>query len=762
MAQCTCTSPDGTQSTTYVFESAPYGGSMNCDVACRLWRWNHALSMAYPYGSPEREAKMDSCKMWLKECGSGPDFISLSEPRTECVAGDSVGAKLVVDQGHGMGQEVDVQLKVMRASDEIVDYAPNGTPRYKGVEGPLKTITNPNSPFYGQQVKTCMVNGFDSYVYQVTRYPSSSVDPIASTAWGDADLSSGDDVGQLAVPLFKFRKHGERITDPAASANYGLNPFYNPNAICSVEEYFEATGYDWTTMPHAGSNTCENKITHLFYTALGSGTGLHKSISDYEFACRMQMGELLPDTDFNEMYKRNFSENKMWMEWDAVAAECEAEDNPYDVNAYCALYHWNSGYDGGICTGYDLESNPLGSAWWSGTSNAYGGIQDADNPIYKEWLHDYLLNTLGIDAVADMSLDEVMQYHTNTTWSNFLSSPQAIEYGNWKKARMACVVTKMYEQYPDQFDWRGAFPPSNTQSGTIILPEEMVGTYDWFDENDVEYDGQVVLQTFSPTANEYGYEAIELPEGLVKLSYVEVPLAGQDEVAAFRGEVEVSEGINEARETLTDDTREAEGVFLPEDPEIEVLGAEQDLIDSIEQGQIAEEDLSLYFSEESAGQVAEMFEETPQEETPAEEPTDEETIFDDGEVDGEPTSDGDFDGMGEGEDDTFTGEETTEEDVTPEEEVEVEDEPVVIDEEEVDVEDEPVVIDEEYFPTIVEETAPIEAQSTIQPVAMEMEVDTASTAPKGLGEVLKSPVGQAVAVAGAVGLVTFLLMNRKK
>ena len=157
-----------------------------------------------------------------------------------------------------------------------------------------------------------------------------------------------------------------------------------------------------------------------------------------------------------------------------------------------------------------------------------------------------------------------------------------------------------------------------------------------------------------------------------------------------------------------------------------------------------------------------MFEETPQEETPAEEPTDEETIFDDGEVDGEPTSDGDFDGMGEGEDDTFTGEETTEEDVTPEEEVEVEDEPVVIDEEEVDVEDEPVVIDEEYFPTIVEETAPIEAQSTIQPVAMEMEVDTASTAPKGLGEVLKSPVGQAVAVAGAVGLVTFLLMNRKK
>jgi len=771
MAQCTCTSPDGTQSTTYVFESAPFGSSMNCDIACRFWRWNHAISQAYPYGSPEREAKMGSCKMWLKECGSGPDFISLSEPRTQCVAGDSVGAKLVVDHGHGMGQEVDVQLKVVRASDEVVDvveqnYGPD-IPQYAGVEGPLMTITNPNSPFYGQQVKTCMVNGFDSYVYQVSRYPSSSVDPIASTAWGDVDLSTGDNVGQIAVPLFKFRKHGENITDPSASANYGLNPFYDPNAICSVEDFFDISGYTWETIPELGAPLCEGKVRYIFFEGLGSGTDLYKSTADLEFACRMQMGELFPKKDFDEAYNENFSEQRMWQEYNDLSVECIEEEYPYDLDAYCALYH--SASDDGICTGYDVENNPLGTAWWSGTSNSYGGTINAFHPYYLTWLKGYLVNELGLSALADADPMTLGEYHTNTTWNNFQISDEAIAYGANKRKLTACVVSKLYEKYPDQFDWRGAFPPSNTQSGAILLPEEMVGTYDWFDSDDVLYEGQVVLQTFSPTSNEYGYEAVPMPEGLVKLEYYEVPLEGQEEVAQFRGEVAVSDDINEARETLTDDTREPEGIFLPEDAEIEVLGAEQDLIDSIEQGQISDDDLNKLFSDSSAEAVREMFDDVDGEadDTSTSDTTggtttqDDETIFDDGEVDGEPATEGEFDGMGDEEEDTFTGEETPEEDVTPEEEVEVEDEPVVIDEEVLTIGG--LEVNEENFPLLsTDYGTPVEAQSTIQPVAMEMDVETASTAPSSFKKVVQNPIVQAVAVAGVVGVIAFAFLNRKK
>ena len=610
MPQCTCTSPDGTQSTTYNFETAPYGAiAPDCDIACRYWAENSVYTRQYPYGSPERQAKMGSCKMWIRECGSGPNFISLSEPRTQCVAGDKVGAKLSVNHGHGMGQNVDISLDVLKASDEVVDvveqdYGPDIL-RYAGVEGPLKTITNPESPFYGQQVKTCMVNGFDRYVYQVTRHPSSEVDPIAQTPWGDVDVSTGPDVGQIAVPLFKFRKYLGNELKPDVGTDYALNPFYDPNAICSIEEYFEVSGLSWET---TGGTDCESKIRSIFFNEIGSGSNFYKSTADNELACRMQMGELLPKKDFNEMYNENFSEQKMWQEYDELATECIEEGIPYELDAYCALYHWNTANDGGICTGYDVENNPLGSAWWSSTSNSYGGSINPNHPYYLVWLKDYLVNDLGLSELADADPLDLGEYHNSSTWNNFLISEEAAEYSDNTKKITACVISKLYEKYPDEFDWRGAYPPSNVVSGQIFLPEEMVGTYDWFDEEDVDYDGEVVLQTNSPTSNDYGYEAVELPEGLVKLDYYEIPLAGQDVVAEFRGEVEVSDDINEARETLTDDMRQEEGVFLPDDQELEVMGAEDDLIDSVEQGQLDEEGLKSLFSDESAYAVADMFE----------------------------------------------------------------------------------------------------------------------------------------------------------
>ncbi len=758
MGVCTCTSPDGTESTTYEFESAPYGGFLNCDIACRYWNWNHAYSFAYPYGSAKREAKMGSCKMWVKECGSGPDWITLSEPRTQCVAGDSVGAKIAVNHGHSMGQYVDVSLKVLKASNEIVDvleqdYGPDIN-LYAGVEGPLKTITDPESSFYGQEVRTCLVNGFDSYVYNVARYPSSSVDPIAETAWGEADLSTGADVGQLAVPLFKFRKYLGQELDTSAGANYGLNPFYDPNAICSVEEFFDSTGFTWETLPTAGASLCEGKVRYLFFQGLGSDTGLTKSTSDLELACRMQMGELLPKKDFDEIYNETFSKNKMVYEYDELAVECLEEGIPYDINAYCALY------GGDICSDYDVENNPLGSAWWSGTSMGYGGTINAFNPYYLVWLKDYLVNDLGLTALADTDPMDLQEYHTNTTWSNFLVSQEGVEYFENKKKITSCVITKLYEKYPDEFDWRGAFPPSNVDSGNILLPEEMVGVYDWFDQDDVDFDGQVVLQTNSETSNEYGLEAVELPDGLVKLEYIEVPLNGQGVVAEFRGEVEVSGDINESRETLTDDVREPEGIFLPEDPEVEVIGAERDLIDSVEQGQLDEEDLKSLFSEESAIEVANMFENADGTE-PADSTdtsvTDEESIFDDGEVDGEPVSDDSFDGMGEPEDDSFESDTEANTPDSSDDTDEIQPADDSMSEDALPIGE--MEVTQENFPLIVEDLSnvPVAVQTGITPTPQ-----SASLAPEKAQDFFKQPVVQALAVASVVGVVAFLILKKSK
>ena len=134
----------------------------------------------------------------------------------------------------------------------------------------------------------------------------------------------------------------------------------------------------------------------------------------------------------------------------------------------------------------------------------------------------------------------------------------------------------------------------------------------------------MTAQTFSPTSNSYGYETLPLPEGVVKLPWYEVTPEGQAIVAEYRGEVEVQEGVNDARTSLTDDDREPEGVFLPDDPEIEVAGADNDLIESIEQGQIDDEQLKSLFSEESAEEVADMFEvvEGEPEDTQEEQPED--------------------------------------------------------------------------------------------------------------------------------------------
>ena len=432
------------------------------------------------------------------------------------------------------------------------------------------------------------------------------------------------------------------------------------------------------------------------------------------------------------------------------AVECLEEGVPYDLDAYCALYHWNTANDGGICTGYDVENNPLGSAWWSGTSVAYGGTLDAFNPYYLVWLKDYLVNDLGLTALADTDPMDLQEYHTNTTWSNFLVSEEGMEYGQNKKELTACVITKMYAEYPDQFDWRGAFPPSNTLSGRILLPEEMVGTYDWFDEDDVDFDGLVVLQTNSETANDYGYEEVEMPEGLVRLDYVEVPLEGMDIVAEYRGEVEVSDDINEARETLTDDTRQEEGVFLPDDQELEVMGAEDDLIDSVEEGQISDAELKLLFSDESAEQVANMFENIEGEEldeTTETSTTDEESIFDDGEVDGEAVSDDSFDGMGDPENDTFTSD--TEVDTSDESASTTESESEVDTSQGVQESEEIIFNDYPY--------APVEAQTGVTPAPQ-----TASVAPEKAQEFFKKPIVQALAVASVVGIVAFLIVKDSK
>lgn len=737
MPSCTCTSPDGTESTTYEFQSAPYGGEMGCDMACRYWAWNHAYSSAYPYGSAKREAKMGSCKMWIKECGSGSDYIYLSEPRLQCVAGDKVGAKVTLDHGHGMGQYADVSLEVLKASDEIVDVVPQDYGpdiiRYAGVEGPLKTITNPDSPFYGQQVRTCMVNGFDSYVSQVTRHPSSNVNPIAETAWGDADLSTGDEEGQLAVPLFKFRKYEGRVLDPAASSNYGLNPFYDPDAVCSVEEFFDTTGMTWETIPELGALGCEGKVRYIFFEGLGSGTDLYKSTADLEFACKMQMGELLPRKDFGEMYNEYFSKQKMGMEYDELSVECIEEGLPYDLDAYCALYHWNTANDGGICTGYDVENNPLGTKWWGNTGMAYGGVLSAFHPYYLVWLKNYLVNDLGLSALADEDPMNLSEYHNNVTWSNFLVSDEGLEYSENKKKIIACVITKLYDKYPDQFDWRGAYPPSNQDAGEIVLPEEYVGTYDWFDEDDVEYDGYIVMQTNSPTSNEYGNEAVEMPDGLVKLAYVEVPVEAQDLIAEFRGEVEVSEDIDEARSTLTDDVREPEGVFLPDDPELEVVGAEQDLIDSVEEGQIDDQDLTKIFSEQSAAEVSNMFENVVEDET-------------DEEIEQEV----------EDEEDEIIEEEA-------DEVSEAEDDVVVVEEEEVTTQS-GGALDAELFNVEQAAFGAIRADGTHGSDILQFEPQTQDAIPTKSAEeptpFYKNPAFIAVGGALAIGAITFLIISK--
>lgn len=758
MGVCTCTSPDGNYSTTYEFDDGvPY--NTDCERACRNWS-SPTLTYLYPYGSEEWASRRRSCKMWVKDCGSGPDWITESEPRTQCVAGDSIGGKLLVDQGHGMGQYVDIGLKVLRASDEIVDYAPDGTPKYAGVEGPTKIIENPDSPFYGQEVKTCMVNGFDNYIYQVTRQSSSNVIPIAETSWGDVDVSTGAEAGQLAVPVFVFRKYGENVRTPGWAANYALNRDYDPEAICSVEDYFDITGETWETMPGIGGDSaCDAKMKYLLYEGLGSYNELiylRKSIADYELGCRIELGELLPETDFNEMYNANFSENKMWTEYDEVSSECALEDDPYDINAYCALYHWNWQNDG-VCEGYDVENNPLGTAWWSGTSNSFGSSDFAEeyDALYADFLRNYFVNEQGIDSLANADDETLLSYANFYTNNQFNTSPEGVALALQAKARKACVVSKMYERYPNQFDWRGAFSPSNVTTGYTLLPDSMVGAYDWFNEDDVTDEGQIVSRTYSPTANEYGYETVDIPEGFVKMDYIEIPFEGQDEVAEFRGTVEVDPDINDARASMTDDIREPEGVFLPEDLDVPRIAAEEDLIESIEAGQLSDEDLKSLFTDESADAVSNMFEEVENQsstetETEGQETEDEETIFDDGETDGEIVDEDSFDGSGDPieEEDSFTDESSAEGDV--------QDEPMDVIEEEVILE----VAEDEIVPEM--------ATTTVVEDVMDVETlddgveKSGSIVPSSLKEAFQKPAVQAIAVACGIGLVAYFALGRKK
>ncbi len=237
---------------------------------------------------------------------------------------------------------------------------------------------------------------------------------------------------------------------------------------------------------------------------------------------------------------------------------------------------------------------------------------------------------------------------------------------------------------------------------------------------------------------------------------MEGPLEGQDVVSEFRGEVEVSDEINEARETLTDDVREVEGIFLPEDPEVEVIGAENDLIDSVEEGQLNDAELKLLFSDESAEQVANMFENIEGEEideTTETSTTNEESIFDDGEVDGEAVSDDSFDGMGDPEDDAFSSD--AEADLSDESATTDEIEPAMdaTSEDEVIFEGENVTTYTYDYPADV----PVAVQTGVSPTPQ-----TASVAPEKAQEFFKKPIVQALAVASVVGIVAFFIVKDSK
>ncbi len=598
MPSCTCSSPDGSESYTYYMEEQP----SSCENLCRFWDANSTFTRKYPYGSPEREAMKArmSCKMFTKECGSGPTYIQKSAQRTECVVGDKVGASITIDHGHGMGESVSISLRVIG-------------------DGATYTIDEADSPFFGQQVKTCAVNGFDDWVYWQTRNSSDAL-PIATAPWGqEIDVSTGADVAQGEIPVlaFSYPLEGE------FEYRYwllGLNPFFRHEAICSIEEYFALTGLDWSTIEHpiypslSDSPTwgCVDKV-NILANAMSSANeimmGINSTISmsafdvplarsraDAIFACQFDQGELLPVSDWKEIYNGNESEDLADDSFEEFSEECQEEGNPHDEQLYEVI---RKPWGGETAFSYWDPTHPYGFIWWQ-KSKEYGGDDEYD--FYLPWLRDYLIQEQGIEAFQDMPLSEVEEYHNTFTYNNWLASEEGLAYWTNMRENEACAIGKMYEEDED-FDWRGAHPP---QTITQIIPSSIVGNYSWFNDDDVE-EGFIVAQTFSETANEAGYESVPIPEGLVKLRVVSVPPYVSDEVRDLLAETQVAEDVNESRDLLTLDTDVPEGVFVPDDIELERMGAEDDFIKRMENGQISDEDLYKLFTADSAEEVAAMF-----------------------------------------------------------------------------------------------------------------------------------------------------------
>ena len=576
MPSCTCSSPDGSQSQTYYFDEMV----SSCENLCRLWDDNSSISRRFPYGSAERAEQGKSCKMFITECGSGPAWIQLSEPRTECVVGDRYSVQMELDQGHGMVQNVTIQLKVIG-------------------DGETLTINEPDSPFNGLEVKTCAVNGFDDYVYWQTKN-SSTANPIVTTPWGqELDLSTGPNVNQGSIPVYAFRNYHTGYYEDRRFI-LALNPFYSDDAVCSVEEWFEQTGQNWTTLPESyfGLQGCEAKLVYVA-NQLDIANSMQKSIEDYRLACRFENGEFLTEKDWGQIYKAGLSEDLMTDNVQELREECDAEGNPHDEDMREARYAVTNSVQYNKAAS---DANPFGHVWWA-IARSYPQLV-SDNDAYMEWLQNYLVEEQGIEAFEAMSPEEVLQYQNTYTYNNWLTSPEGEAFWNEKKDNEACVLTKLEQETPE-FDWRGAFNP--TFGNGILIPESLIGSYSWFDSTDAEYGGQIPAQTFSPTSNESGYEVVDVPEGIVKIKMVAVPPQAMEEVKALRGVIEVDPEVNEMRESLTTDFTAPEGVFLPDDDSVMRIGADDDLISSMEQGQLSDEDLYNLFTADSAEEVAAMF-----------------------------------------------------------------------------------------------------------------------------------------------------------
>ena len=314
MPSCTCTSPDGTQSTTYEFESAPFGGEMDCDMA---WRFGHGIMPIL------------SISLWFSEAGSENGSVKRGWKNVEValigfpflnhanVWRDKVEQTRV--NGQGMGQQVDIWSPESKRRDCWCSWKTMGLTSID-IRGrrAAQNHYKPDSPFMGNRSELAWWMGL-IHVWQVTP-PVLWRWAYCKTAWGDA-IFNGWRCGAIGRSYFQIQKAWESwpIKGQLAASTPSMTLMHLVHW-----GVFDISGLTWETIE---GNSYENKVRNYHWIGFRD---------EFVYSPTADLS-LLPNADgnfaqegFNEMY-RKFSEQKMAGIW-RISLNV-SKRVPYDLDA---------------------------------------------------------------------------------------------------------------------------------------------------------------------------------------------------------------------------------------------------------------------------------------------------------------------------------------------------------------------------------------------------------------------------------------------